>query len=100
MRLIDADALVEDIKYRIKEDKEMYPDDKISKLFRVSMRTVINIIKLQDTVDDVKHGHWVKRNTVGAATCSICGAIIYDSYDSEANKYCHRCGARMDGDSK
>ena len=99
MRLIDADALVEDIKSEIDDDKEIYPDDKTSIMFRAGMKTVIRIVKNQDTVDPVKHGHWIKRNTVGTATCSICGGIIYNSYDSEANKYCPNCGAKMDGDA-
>ena len=98
-RLIDADALVENIKSEIDDDKEIYPDDKTSIMFRAGMKTVIRIVKNQDTVDPVKHGRWIKRNTVGTATCSICGGIIYNSYDSEANKYCPNCGAKMDGDA-
>ena len=58
-RLIDADALVDAIKYRIDEEKEIYPDDEFSRFSRVGMRTVIGIIKNQDTVDPVKHGHWI-----------------------------------------
>lgn len=49
--------------------------------------------------DAVKHGHWEKRNTIGSATCSECGALIYNAYDDMANKYCHNCGAKMDGDT-
>lgn len=51
MRLIDADALVEDIKNEIDDDKEIYPDDKASIIFCAGMKTVIRIVKSQDTVD-------------------------------------------------
>ena len=50
MRLIDADALVDAVKDRIDEDKEIYPDDKSSIIFRAGMRTVIGIVKNQDTL--------------------------------------------------
>lgn len=46
--------------------------------------------------DAVKHGHWVKRNTIGSATCSECDGVIYNAYDKSANKFCHVCGAKMD----
>ena len=48
----------------------------------------------------VKHGHWVKRNTIGSATCSECDGVIYNAYDKSANKFCHVCGAKMEGDGK
>ena len=41
-RLIDADALVENIKSEIDDDKEIYPDDKPSILFRALAAAVIN----------------------------------------------------------
>ena len=47
MRLIDADALVDAVKDRIDEDKEIYPDDKSSIIFRAGMRTVIGIVKIK-----------------------------------------------------
>ena len=59
MRLIDADALVDAIKDKIAVDKEIYPDDEFFRFSRFGMRTVISIVKNQDTVDPVKHGHWI-----------------------------------------
>ena len=99
MRLIDADALVEDIDKKIDEEIRVPLGDNHKFFFCAGMRYVVRLVKRLPTVDPVKHGHWIKRNTVGTATCSICGGIIYNSYDSEANKYCPNCGAKMDGDA-
>ena len=98
MRLIDADALVDAVKDRIDEDKEIYPDDKSSIIFRAGMRTVIGIVKNQDTVDPVKHGRWVFVNDmVSYIKCSECGDDIC-WVNTKRPKYCPGCGARMDGE--
>ena len=107
MRLIDADALVENIKSEIDDDKEIYPDDKTSIMFRAGMKTVIRIVKNQDTVDPVKHGHWIEgcpTETTDYFNCSVCNAGIFVnnlwrvSYEdvSEIHRFCHNCGAKMD----
>ena len=96
-RLIDADALVDAVKDRIDEDKEIYPDDKVSIIFRSGMKTVIGIVKNQDTVDTVKHGRWIFKGN-GNADCSCCdyrSSRVYD--DDNADRYCRHCGAKMDG---
>lgn len=98
MRLIDADALVEDIKSEIDDDKEIYPDDKTSIIFRVGMKTVIRIVKNQDTVDPVKHGRWVDTGRADyylnkEYRCSCCNSVDYMS-----SPYCYNCGAQMDGE--
>lgn len=98
MRLIDADALVENIKSEIAVDKEIYPDDKTSVIFRAGMRNVIGIIKNQDTVDLVKHGEWINidakfENMYVAHQCSICKS----EFLGDASNFCPRCGAKMDG---
>ena len=99
MRLIDADALVEDIKSEIDDDKEIYPDDKTSIMFRAGMKTVILIVKNQDTVDPVKQGHWIVYPTlVSFLRCSQCHNGVGWHNDKKPN-YCPHCGARMDGDA-
>lgn len=99
-RLIDADALVENIKSEIDDDKEIYPDDKTSIMFRAGMKTVIRIVKNQDTVDPVKHGHWIfVKDMVSYIKCSECGAGIC-WVNTKRPKYCPNCGAKMDGDGK
>ena len=96
-RLIDADRLIEDIKSEIAEDKEIYPDDEFSRFSRVGMRTVIGIIKNQDTVDPVKHGRWKFAKDV-YVSCSVCGVTIL-LFNAENPHYCPHCGAKMDQDT-
>ena len=97
-RLIDADALVDAIKNRIEEDREIYPN--FSRFSRVGMRIVINIIKVQDTVDAVKHGHWIlAEDMVSYIKCSECGDDIC-WVNTKRPKYCPSCGSRMDGGNK
>ena len=91
MRLIDADQAVAEAERLLElynlamagaeTNREINHVFKRQELFK-AVRAVVNACP---TVDPVKHGHWIKRNTVGTATCSICGGIIYNSYDSEAH---------------
>lgn len=97
-RLIDADALVDAIKDKIAVDKEIYPDDKSSIIFRAGMKNVIGIVKNQDTVDPVKHGRWVDTGRADyylnkEYRCSCCNSVDYMS-----SPYCYNCGARVDGE--
>ena len=97
-RLIDADALVAAIKNRIDEDKEIYPDDKSSIIFRAGMKNVIGIVKNQDTVDPVKHGHWEylgERDGAHVFECSECYDRINTVNPNWLSKYCSGCGAKM-----
>ena len=99
-RLIDADALVDAIKDKIAVDKEIYPDDEFFRFSRFGMRTVIGIVKNQDTVDPVKHGHWIVYPTlVSFLRCSQCHNGVGWHNDKKPN-YCPNCGARMDGVEK
>ena len=101
-RLIDADALVENIKSEIDDDKEIYPDDKTSIMFRAGMKTVIRIVKNQDTVDPVKHGRWEESKCLDDCfwVCSCCKFPSQAVAAPKLYKYCPNCGARMDGDGK
>ena len=97
-RLIEADALVDAIKNRIEEDREIYPD--FSRFYLVGMRIVINIIKVQDTVDAVKHGHWQESQSLDDCfwICSCCRFPSQASAAPQLYNYCPFCGAKMDGD--
>lgn len=63
------------------------------------VRKAINAIPAADVVE-VVHAKWEKvyeYTTFGAMyRCSGCGETIFNP---ETHKYCHRCGARMDGDA-
>lgn len=100
MRLIDADALIDAIKNRIEEDREIYPN--FSRFSRVGMRIVINIIKVQDTVAPVKHGHWEESKCLDDCfwVCSCCKFPSQAVAAPKLYKYCPNCGARMDGGGK
>ena len=58
----------------------------------------------------VKHGHWVEgfpTDTTDYFSCSVCNAGIFMnnlwrvSYEdvSEIHRFCHNCGAKMDGEA-
>lgn len=92
-RLIDADALVEEIGKEIDEAKKAPLCD-----YCAGMKNVIGIVKNQDTVDPVKHGRWVDTGRADyylnkEYRCSCCNSVDYMS-----SPYCYNCGARMDGE--
>ena len=98
-RLIDADALIDAVKVSIDEEKEMYPDDKVSIILRAGMKTIIGIIKKQDNVDPVKHGHWIyvgAHNGVHLFECSLCHCGLNTENPDWLSKYCSGCGAKME----
>lgn len=95
-RLIDADALIDAVKNKIAVDKEIYPYDKSSIIFRTGMKNVIGIVKNQDTVDPVKHGHWkFVRENVSSISCSRCECHIC-WVNAKRPNYCPNCGIKMD----
>lgn len=92
--LIDVDKLIKHIGALADNIRDAGGQDVIVYIRAIS--DVIGVIKKQESVDAVKHGHWIIRNSVGSASCSACGGTIYNAYDKDANRYCHCCGARMD----
>ena len=58
----------------------------------------VEIVKAQPTADvePVRHGHWINDIDYAGWTCSECG----DHEGNKMDKYCHSCGARMDGERK
>ena len=91
-RLIDANALLEKVQFRIE------PQGIIGEIVRDMVEKTREIIMAEPTVDavEVVHGRWVQRLLTGkhgSATCSECNT----TWDAESN-YCPNCGAKMDGD--
>lgn len=82
MRLIDADAL--------RRRKELRFG------LMAAITTIQFLIDETPTVEERKHGHWVRHNNIIA--CSEC---IWDMYWEEGNtelNYCPNCGAIMNGE--
>ena len=91
MRLIDADVLKEKLEKTadINNPKFSYDSMMIAKI-------MIQMLNKAPTVEERKHGHWIRHNNIIA--CSEC---IWDMYWEERNtelNYCPNCGAIMDGD--
>ena len=75
-------------------------EDAIEKLeIHISMDLLDDIKDIPSAdVAPVRHGHWIKITPSGVYECSKCGKYVM-TCDIEEYKYCHRCGARMDGDN-
>ena len=80
MRLIDADALLEQMKRR--KDYIGRPSDPVC------------LVEDAPTVDavPVRHGRWIKREVF---RCSECISLSMRTYP-----YCCICGAKMDGERR
>ena len=107
MRLIDADALVEDIGNEINKKTKVILLADYNHYYCSGMRNAIRLVKRLPTVEPVKHGRWIEgcpTETTDYFNCSVCNAGIFVnnlwrvSYKdvSEIHKFCLNCGARMD----
>lgn len=48
-------------------------------------------------VDPTKHGKWERVSPSHIYECSVCHQFVVTD-DIDVYEYCHRCGAKMDGD--
>lgn len=89
MRLIDADALINNLEMLIEEQEE---DDHVE-TWNNAITCAINEVKHHaPTVDAVKHGRWEYIGGYGYKyRCSECIRCA-----ERTSKYCPNCGARMD----
>lgn len=89
MRLIDADALKQEIREAIKH-------------LRNYQGVAVCLKALNDAptieAEPVRHGYWEESPTGNKNFnyCSVCEGAI-QKYDNETFAYCPHCGARMDG---
>ena len=99
MRLIDADALVENIESEIDKPRKVALLADYNHFYCAGMRNVIRLVKRLPTADPVKHGHWIfVEDMVSYIKCSECGDDIC-WVNTKRPKYCPGCGARMDGEA-
>lgn len=93
MKMIDKKAALEKIYLageHIKEYSGRFYEGKFN-----GLQCAYEIINDMSTVEERKHGRWVRHNNIIA--CSEC---IWDMYWEEGNtklNYCPYCGAIMDG---
>lgn len=90
MRLIDADALVDDYnKNSNRHDKSKFGDVSYEDFFDA----VIYDVSHAPTVDaePVKHGHWTECKDRHSWECSVC-----HTWSVVGGHYCDWCGAKMD----
>lgn len=93
MRLIDADALLEDIR---RKKKSGYPKNKNLSLYAASC------VLHAPTVEPAKRGKWIANTDdfTPAYRCSCCGynrpMIAGESISQWLMNYCSNCGAKMD----
>ena len=88
-RLIDANALVEEINEQRRASKTSYP--RRSYVVGDVLTSIYNA-PIVDAVE-VVHGRWRIIDFKGNVECSECGYTMDLEY-----KYCPNCGAKMDGD--
>lgn len=86
MRLIDADATIEDIKRQTKMLHVLLPE--ADELTNELEKGFVAQIQKMPTIDPTKHGHWIGRYF--PYKCSECGKMN----DSKDN-FCWNCGADM-----
>ena len=106
MRMIDADALIEDIKHGLWDWETVNGIES-----RTVLEQTIQDIKNEPTIDaePVRHGKWIEKEVLRftdnkaigewqSARCSVCGkyhTTPYMYYFSHYD-YCPVCGAKMD----
>lgn len=105
MRLIDADALIDEIKYITGQDTIMWFDDK-----RIKRKQAVNMadfVELMPTIDPVKHGKWKNKQMLDEELnptiafrhrCSECRFEICTTDETLWWQYCPNCGAKNGGE--
>lgn len=104
-RLIDADALLENVQYRPTADNKNA--EIIDRCVKITRRLIENAPTIE--AEPVRHGHWVKCQWKSNIWyCSECGEKINYKQNRrtynipkvpvwQKNKRCRRCGAKMGG---
>ena len=94
MRLIDADALIDEIKHTL-WDWDSVDGIKSSTVLKQTISDINNMPTID--AEPIKHGKWIYKeyepSKVEYYECSECG---YVTFNEKVCHYCYNCGARMD----
>ncbi len=102
MRLIDEDALIEDIKHIIANAQECDIDAPTWEEQKERLKAVKSA-----NVAPVRHGRWIWLGPIcdkfgevegRAFKCSACNYVLGIYHNSEFYRYCPSCGAKMEGE--
>lgn len=112
VRLIDADALISDLKYDVELNARLLEDTNTVGFYRelcwtdkAHKENTIQFLKDAPTVDaaSIKHGKWIpcmkdSRGCADMFQCSECKRYSYYAYGVKCldYEYCPYCGAKMD----
>lgn len=117
-RLIDADALIEDLEYDVELNARALDDTDLSlginreivQFDKDCKQNAVDMLKKAPTVDaePVRHGKWIpKMIIIGGRKhfygmiCSVCGEYALEAEGDEfLTDYCYNCGAKMDAERK
>lgn len=109
MRLIDADALTEELKKWLK-DKELHRSLGTAEEIWCNdaeievLETIIDDISRMPTVEakPIIHAKWEPDEESSVEKpcyrCSNCGAVLEEDYNWHNHNFCYHCGAKMDGE--
>lgn len=98
MRLIDADALIDN---KLERMIESFGID----FSRVDVAFGLHDIENAPTVEaePIRHGRWkiIDQDVMGCKKyrCELCGAVI-EAYSLDNIRYCGGCGAKMDEEAE
>lgn len=92
--LISRKAMLEAIDERERIMRKHVPDIQDDEL-RPTLQSILEFVRNRPAVDaePVRHSKWVCR-TPGVFSC---GACLVLALGNRPTRYCHDCGARMDG---
>lgn len=95
-RLIDADALKEDIKQQCALLRLMKDNDELTQISMVLESGFMAQIDKMPTIEERKKGKWLDEDEM---TCSVCGFECDDPYYLGDAKYCPNCGSYNGGET-
>lgn len=103
MRLIDTDALIEDLEFDIELNQRALDNGDIDHSAREIMQfdkdckqNAVSLLREAPTVEaePIRHGHWIRKGL--RWYCSACGNGAFKTDFVFGARYCPICGAKMD----